>query len=58
MRSKIKFTIMCPKCGKENPGKRIMLGYNCQKCNYVFSESEKNDALNEVRRLRKLEKQS
>ena len=50
--------ITCPKCNKQTQGKRVMLGYvsSCS-CGYIFTEEDKQKALEEVRALRKLEKQ-
>lgn len=55
--SKIRLMITCPKCNKQIQGKRVMLGYvsSCS-CGYIFTEEDKQKALEEVRALRKLEK--
>lgn len=56
--SKTRLMITCPKCNKQTQGKRVMLGYvaSCS-CGYIFTEEDKQKALEEVRVLRKLEKQ-
>ena len=50
--------ITCPKCNKQTQGKRVMLWYvaSCS-CGHIFTEEDKQKALEEVRTLRKLEKQ-
>lgn len=58
MKSKVKFIILCPDCGKTVKGKSVMLGQITQcKCGYIFTEEDKQIGLERVRRLRKLEKQ-